>query len=65
MRIVLATSNKGKIAEISEFLAPLDLELVTAEQMGVTDFPPEDGDSYEANALIKAQYITKKQICQP
>lgn len=55
-RILLATSNKGKVREFSGLLANSDIELRT-----LTDLPPEQrvdvsetGDSYEQNATLKA-----------
>ncbi len=58
-RIVLATRNEGKIAELREILArtlaDLDLELA-----GIGGFPqvpdiPETGVTFEENALLKAR----------
>jgi XTP/dITP diphosphohydrolase len=48
---ILATGNRHKVAEMSELLPGVDLESLPA---GV-EMPPEDGDSFEANALIKAR----------
>lgn len=56
-RVVVATANRGKLAEIRAILAPdhLDVDLTTMTEHGV-DSPPEDGDTFEANALIKARH---------
>ncbi|WP_010206298.1 RdgB/HAM1 family non-canonical purine NTP pyrophosphatase [Salinibacterium sp. PAMC 21357] len=53
MRIVLATHNAHKVAELRRILGPaLDgLELVAYDGPE----PIEDGDTFEANALIKAR----------
>ncbi|HUC00054.1 MAG TPA: RdgB/HAM1 family non-canonical purine NTP pyrophosphatase [Solirubrobacterales bacterium] len=49
--MILATGNLHKVAEMRELLPGLELEpLPTGFAM-----PPEDGDSFEANALIKAR----------
>jgi len=51
-RVVVATGNPNKLAEIRAILG--DLELVAMTELGVPE-PVEDGDSFEANALIKAR----------
>ncbi len=54
MRIVLATRNRGKLAELERLLAGLDVEFVPIEVL--VDRPPEEvGDTFEENALTKAR----------
>jgi len=53
-RWLLASENPGKAQEFRAALAPHGIELALARAAGVPPFPPEDGDSYEANALLKA-----------
>lgn len=53
-RWLLASGNAGKAREFSAALAPHGIDLRLALDEGVPPFPPEDGDSYEANALLKA-----------
>ncbi len=53
--LVLATSNRGKLAEIQALLADFDLRLVTQGELGVVD-AIEDGLSFVENALIKARH---------
>lgn len=55
-RLVVATGNPGKLEEVRDALGGRDLELVAAAEAGVEDVPAEEGDSYEANALIKAAH---------
>ena len=55
MRVVLATSNQGKLREFQQALLPLGWELLSLP-LGLT-MPIEDGSSYEENALIKAAGI--------
>lgn len=52
-RIVIATHNPGKLAEMRELLAPHGVEAVSAGELGL-DEPDETGDSFRANARIKA-----------
>lgn len=49
--MILATQNRHKLAEMVELLPALDLRPLPPE----VELPPEDGDSFEANALIKAR----------
>jgi XTP/dITP diphosphohydrolase len=53
-RVVLATGNPGKLREMQAILAGHGLEVVPQSQFGIRP-PVEDGDSYVANALIKAR----------
>jgi XTP/dITP diphosphohydrolase len=55
MRVVLASSNKGKLRELSALLAPLGYDVVTQNTPGI-DTPPETGDTFAANALLKARH---------
>lgn len=54
MRFVLATGNRKKLEELERILRGLDVELVPMTDLGL-DSPVEDGDTFEANALIKAR----------
>lgn len=58
MKLVLATSNRGKLAELQPLLAPLGFELVTQAELGVPD-AVEDGRSFVENALIKARHASR------
>ena len=57
MKIVLASQNKKKIVELRTLLSELipDIEILSLADVGITDEIVEDGDSFEANALIKAR----------
>jgi len=54
-RVVIATSNPGKLREMLAILGSHGLELVAQSALGVEP-PVEDGDSFVANALIKARH---------
>lgn len=57
-RLVIATANAGKVREVKAALAGLaGLEVVSADELGVRDFPEETGGSYAANALTKASFV--------
>lgn len=55
MRILLASSNKGKIVEIQAVLADLPLELILPEEIGLRLEVAETGSSYAENAALKAR----------
>jgi XTP/dITP diphosphohydrolase len=55
-RLLVATTNRGKIAEIHAALADLELELCGLELLGAVPPPEEHGTTFEANALLKARY---------
>jgi XTP/dITP diphosphohydrolase len=52
--IILATHNKGKVTEIKELLASLDLKVYIPADLGLTLDVVEDGHSYAENATKKA-----------
>lgn len=58
MRVVLATGNAGKLQELSALLAPLGLTLLRQTELGV-DPVEETGESFEANALLKARHAAR------
>lgn len=57
-RLVLATSNRGKLAELQPLLGDAGFELVTQGELGVED-AVEDGLSFVENALIKARHACR------
>ncbi len=54
-RVVLATGNAGKLVEMRAILDGHGLEVLAQGQFGIAP-PVEDGDSFVANALIKARH---------
>jgi XTP/dITP diphosphohydrolase len=57
MRVIVATSNHGKLLEFREALGPLGWDLLSLDGFDVK-LPPEDGFSYEENAFIKAAFTS-------
>lgn len=51
--MILATGNRHKVAEMSELLPGIELKPLPPG----FEMPPETGDSFEANALIKARAV--------
>ena len=59
MKIVLASNNKGKLAELQAMLAPLGMELVRQADLNI----PEAEEPYRTfveNALTKARHAAKQ-----
>jgi len=54
-RVVLASSNPGKLAELSDLLADSGLELVAQSTLGIPDIE-ETGATFVENALLKARH---------
>lgn len=57
-RIVFATGNKGKLAEIREILK--DYEVISMAEAGIDVDIVEDGSSFEENAMKKAEAVWKE-----
>jgi XTP/dITP diphosphohydrolase len=51
--LVAATHNAGKLREFGDLLAPYNIEVVSAGALGLPE-PEETGDTFEANARLKA-----------
>jgi XTP/dITP diphosphohydrolase len=60
VRLVLGSRNAHKLRELSALLAPLDLEPLPDE----IELPPETGDTFAANAVVKAR-VTARETDRP
>ncbi|MFO1258261.1 MAG: RdgB/HAM1 family non-canonical purine NTP pyrophosphatase [Gammaproteobacteria bacterium] len=58
MKIVLASSNSGKLKEIQQILSPLPFECVPQTTLKIEDIP-ETGLSFVENAILKARHAAK------
>lgn len=52
-RLVVASHNKGKLAEIADLVRPFGVDTVSAGDLGLPE-PEETEDSFEGNARLKA-----------
>ncbi|GLR89375.1 RdgB/HAM1 family non-canonical purine NTP pyrophosphatase [Bradyrhizobium iriomotense] len=52
-KLIIATHNPGKLAEMRELLAPHGVEAVSAGELGLPE-PEETGSDFRSNAAIKA-----------
>lgn len=57
-KIVLATSNQGKVKELSELLAAHQITIVPQSEFDVSDVA-ETGTTFVENAIIKARHAAK------
>ncbi|WP_313071149.1 RdgB/HAM1 family non-canonical purine NTP pyrophosphatase [Melaminivora sp.] len=55
MQLVLASNNRGKLAELQEMLAPLGVQLIAQGTLGVGE-AEEPFDTFVENALAKARF---------
>ena len=53
-RLLIATANRGKVAEYGELLAGIDCLLLSLSDVGISGSIEESGTTYEDNARIKA-----------
>ncbi|HEV2606866.1 MAG TPA: RdgB/HAM1 family non-canonical purine NTP pyrophosphatase [Xanthomonadaceae bacterium] len=58
MRLVLASSNRGKLDELRELLAPTGYELIAQSEFGIDD-AEETGGTFVENALLKARHAAR------
>jgi XTP/dITP diphosphohydrolase len=57
-KLVIATHNTGKLAEMRDLLAPHGVVALAASELGLPE-PEETGESFAANAMIKARAAAK------
>jgi XTP/dITP diphosphohydrolase len=57
-RVVLASGNAGKLRELEALLAPFGFVLTAQSAFGI-ETPPETGETFVANALLKARYAAR------
>jgi XTP/dITP diphosphohydrolase len=55
MKLVLASGNPGKVREIADIFADLDIEVLPQSGFGI-ETPPETGVTFVDNALLKARH---------
>ena len=58
MRIVLASNNKGKLAELRAMFAPLGFELISQAELGIPE-AAEPFHTFVENALAKARHAAQ------
>jgi XTP/dITP diphosphohydrolase len=59
-KLLIATTNPGKFAEIKKYLSDLPLMLVGLTDIHMTQKPEESGKTFQENAVIKAKFYLAK-----
>ncbi|MDP2735592.1 MAG: non-canonical purine NTP pyrophosphatase [bacterium] len=60
MKLLIATSNEGKLREYRHLLRKMPFELAGLKDLGIKEHPEETGTTLEENALLKARFYQKK-----
>lgn len=59
-KILVATHNEGKVAEYADMLTDLAVDWLTLDDVGVVEDVAETGDTFRANAVLKAKAYAAK-----
>lgn len=59
-KLLIATHNPAKLAELKLLLAGLPLEVITLGDLGITEDVEEDGQTYVENSQKKALFYAQK-----
>ncbi len=59
MKLVLASNNAGKLAELQALFAPLGITLVCQSELGISE-APEPHRTFVENALAKARHAARE-----
>ncbi len=62
-RLLVATSNQGKLREIRALLSDTDVRVVGLEEFPGITLSPETGNTFTANAILKAQAAARDSGC--
>lgn len=57
-KLVIASHNAGKIAELKKMLAPLEIEVISARDLNLPDVE-ETGETFSQNASLKARILAE------
>jgi XTP/dITP diphosphohydrolase len=60
MKILIATTNPAKFAELQLFLSDLPYEFVSLSDVGIVESVEETGSTFEENAFLKASYYASR-----
>ena len=58
-KIILASNNQNKVAEVKEILKDKNVEIVSLKEAGIDVDVEENGTTFEENARIKARAVCK------
>jgi XTP/dITP diphosphohydrolase len=60
VRLLVATTNPGKLREIRSLLASVTVDLSTLADLPPIEEPEETGETFEDNASLKARYYAER-----
>lgn len=60
MKIILATTNKGKTAEIRSLLSGCNVEIISLADLSDVQLPEETGETFPDNAVAKARFVSER-----
>ncbi len=58
MKMILASNNKGKLRELRELLADMDIQVLSQREAGLDFEVDETGTTFEENSFLKASAVT-------
>lgn len=58
-KIIFATNNNGKINEVKMMLSNTNIDIITLKEAGIEIDIEETGNTFEENAIIKAEAVMK------
>ncbi len=58
-KLVIASNNPGKLREFQHMLAPLDIEVLTQSQLGISE-AEEPHITFVENAIAKARHVSRE-----
>ena len=59
-RLILATTNPGKVREIKRLLSDTGIEILTLDDIEPLQMPPEEGATFRENAGAKARFVAAR-----
>ncbi|MBI3386010.1 non-canonical purine NTP pyrophosphatase [Candidatus Gottesmanbacteria bacterium] len=59
-KLLIATTNPGKLAEIKRFLSDLPLQFMSLKDIETKERVKETGNTFEENAILKATFYAEK-----
>jgi len=57
MKLILASNNKNKLAEMKKIMEPFGYDVISQSEAGINIDVEETGETFEENARLKAQAI--------
>lgn len=63
MKLILASNNKEKLAELKAILSDVDVELLSQREAGCDFEVDETGTSFDENAYLKAEAVFRATGC--